>query len=94
MYPGTPSGSPVRLVWSREGGIWLKVKECHQFAFEPLMNSEILHSRCLTRIQVVAKHPCVLPLISAESMAYLVTFAALPDGALHSFVPLELPWRS
>jgi hypothetical protein len=35
-----------------------------------------------------------LPLISAKLMAYLVTFAALPDGALLSFVPLELPWRS
>jgi hypothetical protein len=35
-----------------------------------------------------------LPFVSAEFMAYLVTFAALPDGALLSFVPLELPWRS
>jgi hypothetical protein len=33
-----------------------------------------------------------LPLISAELMAFLATFAALPDGALPSC--LELPWRS
>jgi hypothetical protein len=45
-----------------------------------------------TAISTQTRGKSFLPLISAELMAFLATFAALPDGALPSC--LELPWRS